>query len=188
MKSLFQIIADTYSEQAARLFRDHKPTQVELMDITDIGKDVLQYFSSKPGACGAMSAMFAARWEMKPRSPLYVVAGELYVNEVRVYGHDTLQFSIQEEINSSNPSWDGHFWIVFGPYVVDVSIFRTAYSDYSPPALKRFVLREFGTGRGLLIADSSAVEAMGFRYIPHAVLTKEQVTAYVYGAKTLLDR
>ena len=125
---------------------------------------------------------------MKPRPPVYVVAGELYVNDVRVFGSDSQETSIRDDINRSNPSWDGHFWLVLGPYIVDVSVFRTAYPNSSPPALAQHVKERFGSGRGLLIADQKGLDELGLKYIAHSLLTEEQVTAYFSGARPFFEQ
>jgi hypothetical protein len=158
-----------------------------LNELEKLGHEVLQHIPSKPGLCGVMSALYVANWERKSPLPIYMVAGELYVNETRVFGHDLMSQTINEEINKSNPSWDGHFWVVFGSHIIDVSIFRTAYSDYSPAALATHVKEVFGLGKELLITSYLDLVEKGFKYIPHAVLTYEQVTAYCHGAKALLQ-
>lgn len=187
MEKLIKIISETYSEKESRDFMEYKPTQSDLFEIAEIGRDLLLHFPSMPGACGPMSALFVARWEMEPRPPLYMVAGEVFINNTRIFGHDMMADTIHDDINQSNSSWDGHFWVVFGSHIIDVSIFRTAYSNYAPPALATHIMNVFGPGKSLLIANANDLEAMGFRYSPHAVLSRVQVTAYCNGARALFS-
>jgi hypothetical protein len=60
-------------------------------------------------------------------------------------------FDGKKLFSESNASWNGHAWVMFGHYLADVPIFRTAYSTRSPPRLAAHVRKEFGEGRGLLI-------------------------------------
>jgi hypothetical protein len=187
MEKLLELIAKSYSVETATAYKACQPTEAQLDELAEIGRDVLAHFPSVAGACAPMTAVYAVRWEMEPRPPIYVVAGELYANRVRVFGSDSLSKTINADINQSNPAWDGHYWLVFGPYVADISIFRTAYSNYSPPALAKHVKERCGTGRGLLIANELALDELGFKYIPHAVLTADQVTAHFGSANIFFE-
>lgn len=71
---------------------------------------------------------------------------------------------------------------MFGPYVADVSIFRTAYSSQAPGLLAAHVRQEFGNGRGLLVVRWSDAPKSGLRYSPQYVLTESQVSGLVRGA------
>jgi hypothetical protein len=136
--NLFQN-SKVYSPDHAKRFEEFDPSREQLLKLGEVGKNILENFPYAAGACAAMSAMFAARWEIQSSVPIYVVAGELYVGGQRAFGKDNLAETIDKEINQSNPSWDGHFWIAFGQYVADVSVFRTARSDHSPPTLARHI-------------------------------------------------
>ena len=126
---------------------------------------------------------------MEDRPRAFAVAGELYIGNNRIFGSDTIADTIERDIDGSNPSWDGHFWVAIGSLIVDLSIFRTAYSDGCSPVLKSFVHEQFGSGRGLLVADNEMLETdLGIRYVPHAVLTEEQVSAHFAGIRDLLER
>ena len=187
MDELVNLIAAAYDPKTSHAFAQFVPSDADLRDLAEVGKDVLQNFPSKPGACGPMSAMYLARWEMQPRPRMFMVAGELYADGTRVFGHDNMGSTINEEIRKSNLSWDGHFWLVFGLYTVDVSIFRTAYSGYSPPALAAHVHRVCGKQKGLLIANKTGLDEVGFRYVPHAILSSDQVDGYCHGARALFE-
>src|SRR5262249_990295 len=67
-----------------------------------------------------------------------------------------------------------------------VSIFRTAYSAHSPPALARRVVEEFGHGRGLLICTADDAKSAGLHYKPQYVLTEDQITWLFLGARSIV--
>jgi hypothetical protein len=73
-----------------------------------------------------------------------MVAGSLFAGETCVFGkpgHDT---DWAQVFGESRTDWDGHCWIVCDDYIVDASVFRTAYSTQSPPALACVVREGFG--------------------------------------------
>jgi hypothetical protein len=98
-----------------------------------------------------------------------------------VFGEDC-PINGKGRFSRSDLSWDGHAWVVHGNWAADVSIFRTADSKGSPPALAAHVRREFGHGRGVFAAPIIETSRSGFRYDPQYVLTTEQVEALGRGA------
>jgi hypothetical protein len=124
-----------------------------------------------------MNAMYAARMQMYLKAPVYVAAGSLYLDDTRIFGDDS---DLADVFNKSNNSWDGHCWLVFGRYLVDVSLFRTAYTKGSKARLAEYVKSEFGEGRGLLVIDPENPPKQ-LRYDAGYVLTYNQVTALVNG-------
>jgi len=185
VKNIAELIARTHSDNAATAFAEFRPTEAERNELAEVGLDVLSHCPVVPGSCALMTALFAARWRVEPRPPVYVVAGELYASGIRVFGSESMADSIDDDLKKSNPSWDGHFWLVFGPYIADISVFRTAYSKHSPPDLARHVKRTFPPRHGMLIEDQSTMESVGFRYVSHSVLDDDQVTAFALGAREM---
>ena len=72
--------------------------------------------------------------------------------------------------------------MLLGDRIADISVFRTAYSAYSPPALAQHVRQKMGLNPGLAIWDAVALEEDGFDYRAKHVLSEEQVTGLVRGA------
>jgi hypothetical protein len=130
-----------------------------------------------------MSAVYSLVLEKKSSPPAYVVAGQLWIGETRVFGEEAPIDG--QRFSQSNPSWDGHAWIICGDYLADIAICRTAYSNFSPPALAEHVKRQFGTGKGLLICKSHDVIKSGLGYVPQYVLTQGQVDALGRGAQAV---
>jgi hypothetical protein len=189
MIDITDLIAASYTPAAVDNYRDFVPTDAELQALEKMGRDVLLCFPPMPGACAVMSAMYAAGLRRTlPDAPIFVVAGTLSVNKSRVFGDDDLSRDWGALFSSSNASWDGHCWLSFGPYIADVSMFRTAYSKYSPLLLARHVRERFGEGRGMMICKAAATENDGFIYMPQYVLTEAQITALFAGALSLIKK
>jgi len=178
---LDRLIAASHSPEAAKVFKAFAPNDADMTTLQHVGEEVLKNYWPETGACALMSAIYAARLHSVSMAPTYVVAGSLSVCGVRVFG-DGRPFNGRKLFSESKTSWDGHAWVMFGPYVADVSIFRTAYSTQSPALLARHVRQEFGEGRGLLIVKWSDAPSLGLYYAPEYVLTEEQITGLAKGA------
>jgi len=100
------------------------------------------------GQCALMSAAYSIALEKLGTQPGYVVAGSLYIGDKRIFGDDK-EFDGKVLFSKSNPDWNGHAWIVYGDYLADVSVFRTADAG-SPRLLSKHVAKEYGRGRGIL--------------------------------------
>jgi hypothetical protein len=100
---------------------------------------------------------------------------------IRVVG-EAARLDGKARFSASNPSWDGHAWVVLGDRLLDPSIFRTAYSRFSPPALASHVRKELGKGRGMLVCPIDKTMEVSLRYEPEYVLTQGQVDGNARGA------
>ena len=184
---LKQLIAASHGPQTANAWANFAPSNVQLETATRAGRDLLQHFPTVPGACVMMSTLLACQLEKLGLPSGYVVAGSLYVvgsrfvGDTRVFG-EAARLDGKARFSASDPSWDGHAWVVFGGTLLDPSIFRTAYSRCSPPALATHVKKEFGEGRGMLICSFGKTMESGLRYEPEYVLTQEQVAGNARGA------
>lgn len=106
--------------------------------------------------------------------------------DTRVFGSDD-ELDGKSRFSKSDPSWDGHAWIALGDYVADVSLFRTARSGKSLPALASHVATEFGPKAGLMICEERDVEKSGLRYEARYVLTQDQVDGLARGALQMIQ-
>ena len=109
-----------------------------------------------------MSTAYAARleFELQKAVPVFVVAGSLKAGGQWIYG-DGQPFDGKAVFGGSNPSWDGHAWVMFGPYVADASLRQTALSSRSHKSLESLVRRDYGGERGLLIVKWSEAPSRG---------------------------
>ena len=176
-----KLIASCRSRKEAQAYKAFVPTKDDVGRLGEIGREVLQHLPPEAGACALMSAVYAARLQSVGLAPAYVAAGSLLVQGQRVFG-DGRPFDGAKAFSESNSDWDGHAWVMFGPYVADVSIFRTAYSSQAPRLLAAHVRQEFGNGRGLLVVRWSDAPKSGLHYLSQYVLTESQVSGLVRGA------
>ncbi len=178
---LGKLVADTHGWPAAKAFKSYKPTDDDKAMIANKGADLLRIFPKLPGACALMSAAFAAHLERDLCAPIHVVAGTLLVEGRPVFGMGQLRDGTTR-FSSGSLDWDGHVWVMIGPWVADISIFRTAFSAYSPQALARHVAHHFAPTTGMMFDRWRHTRQIGFEYVPLYVLSTDQVTGLVRGA------
>lgn len=182
---LGSLIAKTQGWPAAKTFKSYTPSDADKAEIAGKARDLLSVFPSIPGACALMSAAFAAHLARDPDLPVQVVAGTLSVEGSPVFGEGQ-PFDGPVVFGSSHPDWNGHVWVMVGPYVADISIFRTAYSADCPPRLGRHIVHTFGGGKGLYFDAWRHTRQLGLGYEPHYVLSEAEVTGLLTGARSLI--
>src|ERR1700738_1077453 len=122
-----------------------------------------------------MTALLIAQIrETLTAAPFKAIVGSLKIKDAFVFG-DGRPIDGDRLFEASDLSWDSHCWLEIDSWILDVSIFRTAYSSKSPPLLKTFVLQEFGRNRGVLIGDRSGLSRDGLHYIGQYELSKVQI-------------
>jgi hypothetical protein len=183
---LVGLIASGNGPTVADAFRTFVPNDDARMIISETAKAVLQRFPTIPGACALMSATFCACLEQRLQAPIHVVAGMLTVNDEPVFGDGT-PMDGNAVFGHSNLDWDGHAWVMVGPYVADISIFRTAYSSKSPLLLERHIYAKFGTGKGFYFRGWESTHKDGLGYHPQYVLSERQVISLLKGAKQVIE-
>jgi hypothetical protein len=176
MPDVAEMIAQSYSAEAAKAFRAFEPSDADFVALKQAGQDLQVVFKLIPGACVVMSALLMLRLKTLTKAPAYLVAGSLAVGATRVFG-DGDAVDGTKAFGQSNPSWDGHAWVQFGRFIVDTSIFRTAYSSNSPPLLAKHVRATHGEGRGILIGTYEAL-ARDDNLIYEPVCTENQILQY----------
>ena len=180
------VLAACRDEAEAQRHRDYVGTDADLDALSEVGRRVLTAFPTIPGACTAMSALYAVGLETASCGPVHVVAGDLSVPEGRVFG-DGGADDLADVFNASDPSWNGHCWIMVGDRIADVSICRTAKSDKAPPALAHHMRQTYEGKTGLLIHSTVAAADTGLFYRPRYVLTKDQVDGLARGAMAIMQ-
>lgn len=183
MPTLRHLIAASRTAEELEQFDEFSPSDVDIKLITETGVEVLKVIPPTPGACVLMSAVHATLLENRLSGPAFVVAGSLSVADTPVFGNAEPPANLNAVFNDHNLSWDGHCWIAVADLIVDVSVFRTAYSPQSPPALKDHVIAEFGAGRGLMVAKPTGTGKLV--YAPQYVLTQDQTDALFRGARAM---
>jgi hypothetical protein len=182
------LIGEAFGADAAKAWAKFSPTSKTVDAISEAGQQLLMDFPTMPGAGVMLSALCVRQLEKLKVGPTYVVAGSLYLRGQDYVG-DKLVFGKpgkldgQAKFSSSDLAWDGHVWIVCGDRLVDVSLFRTAYSRFSPPALAAHIRKKIGEERDLMICKLEDVAVYyGLRYETQYVLKQDQVDAVARGA------
>jgi hypothetical protein len=136
---LLKLISKSYGETKANIALSFEPNEPAQKDLIEKARDVLKHFPYAAGACMFMSAMLTAVIRDHTKYPIHAVAGSLYIDNQPIFGKNLSSNQIKKAFKEQDLDWDGHCWIIFGSLIGDVSIFRTAYSDFAHPMLKKKV-------------------------------------------------
>jgi hypothetical protein len=178
---LGKLVAVQHGWAAAKAFKAYEMTDADREALSQCAIDLLKIFPSVPGACALMSAALAVGLERNMAVPIHVVAGTLAVDGEPVFG-DRQPFDGSQVFSTSTPDWDGHVWVMIGSYIVDISIFRTAYSRQGPARLAKHVDLAFGPNKGLYVDHWKRTRQLGLSYEPQYVLSANEVTSLMGGA------
>lgn len=158
--ALPDLIARSYDQEAADAYRSYSPSVAELELLKQKASCVLSIFENEPGACVKLSVLCAAAFQQVSDAPIYVVAGSLADGDTYTFGsNDPVDGGTI--FSNSDPSWNGHAWIVLGEWMLDISLLRTAYSSNSPPTLTNYVNSKLGGARNPIVCRIS--DALGLR-------------------------
>lgn len=186
LAALGQLVAHHHGWPAAKAFKSYQMDDADRAKLTAAALEVLRVFPKMPGACALMSAALAVRLEQDLSAPIHLVAGTLSVENEPVFGGGNAIPA--GAFASRDLDWDGHVWVMIGPYVADVSIFRTAYSAYGPPRLSKHIDLVFGPNKGLYVDQWKRTRQMGLGYEPRYVLSEGEVTALMRGAFQVIQK
>ena len=185
--NLRELITASFGTVAADAWSKFTVGNAEKLMLHEAALEVLRAFPGRmPGQCALMSALYSLALEKLDSQRGYVVAGSLYIGDKRVFGQDN-ELVGKELFSESNLDWDGHAWVVYGDWLADVSVCRTADAG-SPQILSKYIAKELGKGKGLLACRMAAMDPSGIRYVPQYVLTQDQVDAVGRGALAVIDK
>lgn len=176
--NLFGLIRQSYSIEEARRWRDYRLSAEARETMSEAARDILYLFEPGPGRCTMMTATYVWRLRDMLKAPIFMAVGDLHAGGQRVYGTGQA-IDGSALFSENNMSWDGHAWLVLGPWVADVSIFRTAFSPQSPPALADHFRRNFKGSEGLLAAGPQGLTEMGVAYVPRYILTDDEIARLI---------
>ncbi|WP_156918354.1 hypothetical protein [Bradyrhizobium sp. Cp5.3] len=185
--NLRELITASFDAAAANAWSKFTVGEADKRVLNEAALKVLKIFPGRmPGQCALMSALYSLALEKLGSQRSYVVAGSLYIGDKRVFGEDN-EFDGKELFSNSNVDWDGHAWVVYGDWLADVSVCRTADAG-TPRILSKYIAKELGKGKGLLASRMAAIDPSGIRYVPQYVLTQDQVDAVGRGALAIIDK
>lgn len=160
-------IAAEHGWPAAKAFKAYEMSDADRAALSQCALDLLRLLP--PAANSAlMSAAFAVGLERCIDAPVHVVAGTLAVEGSPVFNGT--------ETGWNTPEWSGHVWVMVGPYVADIALFRMAYSAQAPASFAKHVDLAFGPGKALYVDHWQKTRLAGLGYQPHHVLGETDVT------------
>jgi hypothetical protein len=159
---IYELITESVDAAAADAWSKFTVGEADKLVFHEAALKVLKVFPGRmPGRCALMSALYSLALEKFGSQRGYVVAGSLYISDKRVFGKDK-GFDGKEMFSESNLDWDGHVGVVYGDWLADISVCRTADAG-SPRVLSN---KELGKGKGLLACRMAAMDPSGIRYVP----------------------
>lgn len=187
LAQLGKLVAAQHGWAEAKAFKSYEMTDADRAVLSKCAVDLLKVFPEAGGTAAMMSAALAVHLESRLTAPVHVVAGTLSVEGVPVFG-DRQPFDGAEVFGEASPEWNGHVWVMVGPYVVDLALFRIAYSADGPARLSRHVDLVFGPGKALYVDQWKRTGQQGLRYEPHYVLGTGEVNRLMGAAYHLIQQ
>ncbi|RKF22040.1 hypothetical protein D6851_07575 [Altericroceibacterium spongiae] len=171
---LGQLIAARHGWPAAKTFKSYRMEDRDGAILAHHAVELLKIFPETPDTAALISAALAVRLESKLDAPVHVVAGTLRLNGEPVFEQDDT-FDGPAIFSKDQPEWNGHIWVMTGPYIVDAALFRIAGSDTAPARLTQHVLATFGPDKALYVDRWPRTGKTGFDYEPQYVLSSEEI-------------
>ncbi|MDB9511035.1 hypothetical protein PN499_07560 [Kamptonema animale CS-326] len=186
-EELSELIKRSYPEEEASKYLEYRLTKEDMKLIVDEAKRILHNFPSIPNSCAPMSAIWTAMIRDNTDIPVHMVAGSLDMMGKRIFGDNMKTNDMSQTFSESNLDWAGHCWVIFGDYIGDISIFRTAYSEHTPKWLGEMIFSVFGEGRGMLLGTPSNLLKYGLVYTPSYVLKDSEITGLIRSIELILN-
>lgn len=181
MTQLGKLIARQHGWAEAKAFKPYEMDDADRTALSRCAIDLLKIFPPVPASSALMSAALAVSLERQIKAPVHVIAGTLAVEGQPVFS-DPLPFDVSSLLSASSHTWNGHVWVMSGPYVVDISIFRIAYSAKGPARLAKHIDLTFGPQKGLYVDHWKRTRQVGLSYEPQYALSVDEVTRLMGGA------
>lgn len=175
------MIETSHSRDAMQQFRDYVPDDRAWDIFEEMSRGMLSAVRPEGSSCVIMSALLAVSLEEPLGALVPVVAGALKLDGEYMYGSNRTVDG-QRIFSHDGADWDGHCWLLFGKFVIDISLGRTARQGHCRPQLTRRVFSTFGQHVGMMAVTQESAREAGLRYLPRYVLTSEQVLANAGGA------
>jgi hypothetical protein len=112
-----------------------------------------------------------------------LVTGNLYFKDQYIFKQD---FSIAGTQKDRLQEWGGHAWVEVENLILDLSIFRTIYSEQFTKPFKSELMSQFGQGRGCIIGTSVQMKEFGLIYQSMDALKDGIATEIIKGFEKLL--
>lgn len=182
---LGRLVAGHHGWAAAKAFKSYDMNDGDRAALSQCAVELLKLWPQGSCDSATMSAALAVSLERRMTAPIHVVAGTLTLEGTPLFG-DRQPFDGAAAFGTFPPQWDGHVWVMIGGYVVDISIFRAAYSAQGPARLARHIDLTFGPGKALYVDQWKRTRHVGLAYEPQYVLRAEEVTNLMGAAYRLI--
>lgn len=176
------MIEASHSRGAMERFRDYETDDRAFTILRDMVQGLLHVVPPAGSSCVIMSALLAVALEEPLGTLVPVVAGALKLDGAYVYGSNRGFDGRRVFSGQEGDDWDGHCWILFGGYIVDISLGRTAREGHCRAPLAQRIVSEFGPHAGMIALTENGARKAGLHYLPRYVLTPDQVLANAGGA------
>lgn len=144
---------------------------------------VLKGMPHKPFLCLPLSALLYAVLKDNHGLEPQLVTGDLTFKNDYIFKQD---FSVVAEEQPKFKLWAGHAWVELDNHIIDLSFFRTLYSDQFTKSYKEELLEFWGKGRGILITPNREIKEAQMKYHPKDILADDLVTAIIKGMDALI--
>ncbi|WP_066726719.1 hypothetical protein [Sphingomonas pituitosa] len=181
-RPLVDLVRAAHGADCAKRFEAYDFDQATLYLFSDVCRSVMEDIGPTPGACTLMNALLAERVRAAIDVPFAVVAGAVKINGAYIFGNNS-PIRGDRVFSESTPDFDGHVWMIFGRYLVDVSLARTALSGRAHPLLESTIRKKFGPKTGLFAIPTEEARRAGLLYLSRYVLTDAQIGPLAQGAK-----
>lgn len=176
LAQLGTLVAHHHGWPVAKAFKAYAFSDADRAAVSKSALDLLRVLPGTEGAL--MSAALAVQLDKAITAPVQVVAGILSVEGVPVLGAN----ASFDGAAICDLAFDGHVWVMIGSTIVDIALFRMAYSAQGPARLARHIDLAFGPGKALFVDDWKHAARLGLGYEPQYVLSAEEVTQLMGGA------
>lgn len=173
-------VAATYGWAAAKAFKAYVWSEQDQAAIAACASKTLTLFPPAARNEDLLTATLAFQLQRRLQTPVYLVAGTLSVDGVPI------PLGRSELLASDALSWQGHLWIMVGPYIIDATIFRLANLPDCPSALARHVHSMFGPNKGLYADHWRRSRRVGLDYDPEHVLSDDEMDELLNAAYRLI--
>lgn len=159
-------IALSHGWPEAKAFKSFVMHDEERAIISRAAVEILTLLPDETGASALLSVSLAVNLARKMQAPIHVITGLLHIE-----GRSVL---------------NEHTWLMVGPYIVDIGLFRLAYSSHAPAALAKHVDLMFGPNKALYADHLSMSKRVGLRYQADKVLTEDEINLLMAEAFRLI--
>lgn len=186
LAELGKLIAVHHGWAAAKACKACEMDDADRAKLSLAALQILKAFPAQSDDHAALNAAFAVRIEQVLQAPVQLVAGVLTVERQPIFGRQSNP-PIKAFPADAAGSFDGHIWMMVGPYIADISIFRMAYSRGGPAELSRHIALIFGPNKGLYVDHWGHTRKMGLGYEPQYVLSSAEVDRLMATAFDLIQ-